>query len=270
MLFSIYDLALRKTGHSIIFTRYTIPFYLLVFICDLLIFLSDKKSNNNISFKNFMLIATVSISAIAIFLPYTNIKFKILKNKSPLLNFFFYNDYSINYQLVFECFVVIIISIIFNILFTSLLSKITKIESSNMIKEMNDNDKFITGINFGENYVTRICSTLKPAIIEEILFRHAVLNIINHLFFQFKLINYNLYSLILTNIFFALIHLNMINNNAIKFLQTFIIGIIFTIIYIHYGLEMSIISHGLTNITFVTIKILYNNPKNPNYLPKIA
>lgn len=254
----LFDIILRKNGESFFFNRYTIPFYILALSCDFFIYVSSNHSKYKISFKDFSFISLYSISIIIIVLPLSNKMYNINNSKLPLLASLYNSNQSMSLNLLLEYAIALTISVIICVVATKLLITIKKFEDSNFVKSMTENDKYVFGFALGDNYLTFMCSLFKPAIIEEIAFRHLLLNFVLFEFARFKIINPTFYAIITTNLYFALVHIINTNDKFLKLVQTFILGIIFSVIYIKYGLEMAILSHGLTNITFGIIFMKIN------------
>jgi len=201
-----------------------------------------------------MFISTLGFSIVGIFLSVSNKHFIIQNSKFPIINFLYSSDKTYNFSIISEYTLALLGSILFNIFFTFLIIRLTRLETRPLVKTLEDREKYIFGLQFGNNIITRMVSSFKPAIIEEIIFRHFILNFLINTLLRNNIFNHAYYAIIITNILFALIHLNIVTNNFMKLLQTFILGTIFTMIYIMYGLEMAILSHGLSNITFLFIK----------------
>jgi len=250
----VYDIFLKKNGNSLFFTSYTIPFYLIIFFCDLIIYQSTQYNKKKISFYDFIFVSALGLSIIGIFLSISNKHFIFNNSKYPIINFLYSSNKTYNFSIISEYSLVLFCSIFFNIFFTFLITRLIKLETLPSIKTLDDREKYFFGLQFGNNIITRIFSSFKPALIEEIVFRHFILNFLINTLLRNNVFNHAYYAIIITNILFSLIHLNIVTNNYMKLLQTFILGIIFTMIYIKYGLEMAILSHGLSNITFLFIK----------------
>ncbi|WP_163325473.1 CPBP family intramembrane glutamic endopeptidase [Draconibacterium mangrovi] len=82
---------------------------------------------------------------------------------------------------------------------------------------------------------------------EELLFRGIILHTLSGKFNMF-------FSIIIASLLYMVIHIGLNGNTGVGLIRHFLFGVVFGIIYLHYGLIYSIILHGLTNLLWFVSK----------------
>jgi hypothetical protein len=132
--------------------------------------------------------------------------------------------------------------------FSVILFWITKPEMADMIQRWARREQF-EGLSFWQRNIIGALAVLTFAFVEEIVFRLGIQNFLaKH--FKWEGRNYR-WAILLTTIIWSIAHFGVMSPEWVKMLQVFPVGLAFGWLFQRYGVESSIIAHGLFNVVLL-------------------
>ncbi|WP_432667392.1 CPBP family intramembrane glutamic endopeptidase [Wukongibacter baidiensis] len=144
------------------------------------------------------------------------------------------------------------IVLIASIAYSVILFKLTSPEPSQALKDMIGGDVDLKSVGFSDMFHVGIM-VFVIALNEEIMFR---LGIQNFLAVKFKLQDNKYWiAIVLTSILWSIGHANTLSPEWVKFAQVFPIGIALGFLFRRFGLESTMIVHGVLNVVMMMLQI---------------
>lgn len=144
------------------------------------------------------------------------------------------------------------IILIGSIAYSIILFKVTSPEASNAVKNMLEKTGDLKGIGIKDLLHGGIL-VFVIGLNEEIMFRLAIQNFFAK---KFKLPNNKYWiAVVLTSALWALGHANTLNPEWVKFAQVFPLGIALGFLFKRFGIESTMIVHGLLNVIMMILQV---------------
>lgn len=171
---------------------------------------------------------------------------KLENNDIPILKRKFFDMKKLNFNIKYA--IPVIAFGVIALIYTIVLFKIFKPNPSIFIEDMMDVGISLEDIDYKPNFLILLIA-LKASIVEEIIYRFAYQNFFAY---KFKLAGKKyIIAILISTILWTIAHTSSLDLVWVKYAQVFPMGIALGYIYKKWGLEVSILSHGLFNVLMV-------------------